>query len=163
MIDTLSLRHKIGSVLAPIFANPCIVKVMHGADSDVSWLQRDFGIYVVNLFDTGRASRALSFPSAGLAYLLSRFAGFTANKRHQLSDWRQRPIPEDMLAYARSDTHYLLDVYDRLRLELQKASEVRYQLDFFRVHIFSNLFKTFRAVMDLFLSCMYLMNRVKFV
>ena len=24
-----------------------------GADSDIIWLQRDFGIYVVNLFDTG--------------------------------------------------------------------------------------------------------------
>ena len=25
---------------------------MHGAESDILWLQRDFGIYVVNLFDT---------------------------------------------------------------------------------------------------------------
>lgn len=27
-------------------------QVMHGADNDVLWLQRDFGIYVCNLFDT---------------------------------------------------------------------------------------------------------------
>lgn len=27
---------------------------MHGADRDVLWLQRDFGIYVANLFDTGQ-------------------------------------------------------------------------------------------------------------
>ncbi|KAG5028541.1 hypothetical protein JHK87_012055 [Glycine soja] len=26
--------------------------VMHGADNDVVWLQRDFGIYICNLFDT---------------------------------------------------------------------------------------------------------------
>ena len=25
---------------------------MHGADNDVVWLQRDFGIYICNLFDT---------------------------------------------------------------------------------------------------------------
>jgi len=25
---------------------------MHGADRDVVWLQRDFGIYICNLFDT---------------------------------------------------------------------------------------------------------------
>ena len=50
-----------------------VVKVLHGADSDVVWLQRDFGIYVANLFDTGQAARVLAFPSAGLAYALSRF------------------------------------------------------------------------------------------
>lgn len=125
IIDTLALRHHIGPILAPIFADPGVVKVMHGADSDIPWLQRDFGIYIVNLFDTGRASRALSFPSAGLAYLLSTFAGVTADKRHQLSDWRQRPLPDDMLAYARSDTHYLLDIYDRLICNLDNAREVR--------------------------------------
>ena len=27
---------------------------MHGADRDIIWLQRDFGIYVCNLFDTGQ-------------------------------------------------------------------------------------------------------------
>jgi exosome complex exonuclease RRP6 len=32
---------------------------MHGADFDVVWLQRDFDIYIVNLFDTGQAARLL--------------------------------------------------------------------------------------------------------
>ena len=50
-----------------------IVKVLHGSDSDIVWLQRDFGIYVANLFDTGQAARVLALPSAGLAYLLSHF------------------------------------------------------------------------------------------
>lgn len=50
-----------------------VVKVLHGADSDIVWLQRDFGIYITNMFDTGQAARVLGYPSAGLAYLLSRF------------------------------------------------------------------------------------------
>lgn len=49
--------------------------MLHGADSDIVWLQRDFGIYVVNLFDTGQAARVLTYPSAGLAYLLSKMCG----------------------------------------------------------------------------------------
>ena len=121
VIDTLALRNVMNEHFAPIMANPDIVKVMHGADSDVGWLQRDFGIYIVNLFDTGRASRALPhFSRAGLAYLLSKYANVEADKKHQLSDWRQRPLPADMHAYAVSDTMYLLDIYDKIRMELIK-------------------------------------------
>ena len=121
IIDTLALRNVMNKYFAPIMADPDIVKVMHGADSDVGWLQKDFGIYIVNLFDTGRASRALPhFSRAGLAYLLSKYANVEADKKHQLSDWRQRPLPADMLSYAVSDTSYLLDIYDKLRLELLK-------------------------------------------
>jgi exosome complex exonuclease RRP6 len=122
LIDALALRHVIPAHLGPILVNPNIVKVMHGADSDIPWLQRDFGCYLVNLFDTGRASRMLSFPSAGLAYLLRKYAGVDPDKTHQLSDWRRRPLPDDMRAYAVSDTRYLLDIYDRLRVALKNHS-----------------------------------------
>ncbi|KAF5822778.1 putative 3'-5' exonuclease domain, ribonuclease H-like superfamily [Helianthus annuus] len=32
---------------------------MHGADRDIIWLQRDFGIYVCNMFDPGQVSKVL--------------------------------------------------------------------------------------------------------
>lgn len=41
-----------------------------------------------------------------------------SNKQYQLADWRIRPLPEEMLSYARGDTHYLLYIYDKMRLEL---------------------------------------------
>ena len=63
-----------------IFDDPKIVKVLHGADRDVEWLQRDFGIYVVNMFDTGQAARVLRLPAKGLAYLLQHHCGVTADK-----------------------------------------------------------------------------------
>lgn len=34
-----------------------------------------------------------------------------------------RPIPEEMMYYARSDTHYLLYIYDRVRNDLIEASD----------------------------------------
>lgn len=52
-----------------------VVKVFHGADSDILWLQRDFGIYVASLFDTGQASRILCLKSHGLAHLLRHYCG----------------------------------------------------------------------------------------
>ena len=39
-----------------------------------------------------------------------------ADKRHQLADWRVRPLAPELLEYARTDTHYLLYCYDRLRV-----------------------------------------------
>lgn len=55
-MDVLELREHVG-ILNDSFSNPNIVKVFHGADHDVVWLQRDFGIYIVNMFDTGQAAR----------------------------------------------------------------------------------------------------------
>lgn len=33
-------------------------------------------------------------------------------------DWRQRPLSEEMVQYARTDAHYLLYIADRLTAEL---------------------------------------------
>ena len=124
LIDPFPIWDLIHDALAPTFANPNVLKVFHGADSDVAWLQRDFGIYVVNLFDTGRAARALRFPSAGFAYLLEHYVeGAKADKSHQLSDWRQRPLPEVMKEYAVMDTHYLLDIYHAMKYDLSHDQE----------------------------------------
>lgn len=43
-------------------ADATVVKVLHGAKSDVLWLQRDFGIVLVGLFDTFYASKLLGSP-----------------------------------------------------------------------------------------------------
>ena len=91
---------------------------MHGSDSDIEWLQKDFSIYVVNLFDTGQASRVLQHKSFSLAFLLQNYCSVLADKKYQLADWRQRPIPSEMLRYAREDTHFLLYIYDMMRNEL---------------------------------------------
>jgi exosome complex exonuclease RRP6 len=96
---------------------------MHGADRDIIWLQRDFGIYVCNLFDTGQASRVLNLERNSLEFLLQHFCGVTANKEYQNADWRIRPLPEEMTRYAREDTHYLLYIYDLIKLELQRMAK----------------------------------------
>ncbi len=67
-------------------------KVFHGADSDIEWLQKDCGIYVVNMFDTHQAARELNLPAFSLAYLLKSYCDIDANKQFQLADWRIRLI-----------------------------------------------------------------------
>ena len=70
------------------------------------------------MFDTYHATHVLGHQQHSLASLLARFTNFEPDKRYQLADWRIRPVPKEMLHYARSDTHFLLDIYDHLRLAL---------------------------------------------
>ena len=126
IIDTLKLRDDLES-LNKVFTNPNIVKVFHGAFMDIIWLQRDLGLYIVSLFDTYHASKKLGFPKFSLAYLLETFANFKTSKKYQLADWRIRPLSPPMLAYARSDTHFLLNIYDQLRNKLIDAGANRLQ------------------------------------
>ncbi|OAX40724.1 hypothetical protein K503DRAFT_736967 [Rhizopogon vinicolor AM-OR11-026] len=126
IIDLLvpSVRDSIGNTLGEIFANPEITKVFHGAESDIVWLQQDFNVFVVGLFDTYHASKVLDFQKHGLANLLEAFCDFIPDKRYQLADWRIRPLPDEMLTYARSDTHFLLYIYDQLRLSLIERAQM---------------------------------------
>ncbi|XP_010276114.1 PREDICTED: protein RRP6-like 3 isoform X2 [Nelumbo nucifera] len=118
LVDTIAL-YDVMSILRPVFSNPSICKVFHGADNDVLWLQRDFHIYVVNLFDTAKACELLSKPHKSLAYLLETYCGVMTNKMLQREDWRMRPLSEEMVQYARVDAHYLLYIANRLATELK--------------------------------------------
>lgn len=122
VVDTLKPWRRRLECLNEVFADPSILKVFHGAQSDIIWLQRDLGLYIVGLFDTYHASRALRYQSASLAFLLLKFVNFEAQKQYQMADWRARPIPPIMFDYARSDTHFLLYIYDNMRNELIATS-----------------------------------------
>lgn len=113
IIDTLSLRSEL-QVLNEIFTKPTILKVFHGATNDIEWLQRDLSLYVVNMFDTYMAAKQLNFPYLSLAYLMKQYCQVDPNKHFQLADWRIRPLAEELLKYAREDTHYLLYIKDML-------------------------------------------------
>lgn len=127
LLDTIAL-HDVMGLLRPVFANPVICKVFHGAHNDVLWLQRDFHIYVVNLFDTAKACEVLSKPQRSLAYLLETYCGVAANKLLQREDWRRRPLSEEMIEYARADAHYLLYIAYCLCLELKQMKSVDVQM-----------------------------------
>ncbi|TPX45331.1 hypothetical protein SeMB42_g04051 [Synchytrium endobioticum] len=122
IVDTLGPLRSHLYLLNRVFANPRILKVFHGAEMDVLWLQRDFGVYIVNLFDTFHASNVLEMSAHSLHYLLQYFCNVETDKAYQMSDWRIRPLPPPMLKYARMDTHYLLYIWDRMRNELLTRS-----------------------------------------
>lgn len=120
IIDTIALREELHA-LNEIFTRPSIVKVFHGSDCDMEWLQRDLALYVVNLFDTHQAAKRLGMARLSLAFLLKHYCNIDADKSFQLADWRMRPLPENLLKYAQQDTHYLLYIFDCITNDLLKA------------------------------------------
>jgi len=117
IIDPLVLRDL--SPLTTIFSNPKIEKVFHAAEYDLICLKRDFGITLTNIFDTMQAARILGYKQVGLDAMLAGKLGIALNKRYQKADWGKRPLSQEMLDYARLDTHHLLDLRDCLQAELQ--------------------------------------------
>ncbi|OQV06449.1 hypothetical protein CLAIMM_11011 [Cladophialophora immunda] len=128
IVDTLKPWREKLQMLNQVFADPKILKVLHGSSMDVIWLQRDLGLYVVGLFDTYHAACALQFQGKGLKHLLLQFANVHAQKQYQLADWRVRPLPKELIDYARSDTHYLLTIYDHMRNMLVNGSSANVNL-----------------------------------
>jgi ribonuclease D len=106
------------SPLAPIFADPETVKVFHGADYDVRMMHRNFGISIVNLFDTMIACQFLGEPGVGLAAVLKKRFNVDLDKKYQQADWSRRPLPPEMLDYAAKDTSLLIPLYLELTSEL---------------------------------------------
>lgn len=89
IIDTLILREEL-HILNEVCTNPKIVKVFHGADSDIEWLQRDLSIYIVNMFDTHQAAKRIGLARLSLAFLLKQYCQLDVDKTFQLADWRMR-------------------------------------------------------------------------
>jgi len=129
LIDPLDIWAEM-TLLNEVTANPKIVKVMHGCDSDVEWLQRDFSVYLVNVFDTHQAGKLLCLPRLSLAWLLQSYCGLPGDKQFQLADWRIRPLPEAMVQYARQDTRHLAFLYDTLvNMLLEKGNGAPHLLE----------------------------------
>jgi ribonuclease D len=120
LIDPLTLKDLSG--LGPLLADPAVLKVLHGADYDLTVLHRDYQFTVSNLFDTMWASRILGWPAHGLAALLQEHFGITVNKKYQRANWGIRPLPPAQIDYARLDTHYLLRLKDLQVKALHEAN-----------------------------------------
>jgi ribonuclease D len=116
IIDPLQIKNL--SLLEPLFRRADIQKVFHGADYDVRSLYRDFRIAVNNLFDTELACRFLGFKESGLNAVLKKKYNIQLDKKNQRKDWSKRPLPEDMVAYAAKDVHYLIPLAESLQQEL---------------------------------------------
>ncbi|MFW5909079.1 MAG: ribonuclease D [Desulfosalsimonas sp.] len=114
------------SALQPLFANPGIVKIFHGADYDVRCLYKDFAITVENLFDTELAARFLGYGATSLEAVLARHFNAVLDKKFQKKDWSVRPLPDEMKAYAADDVRYLVELYEEIKALLNEKERIEW-------------------------------------
>lgn len=115
--------------LNQVFSDARIQKVFHAGDYDLATLKRDFGFDFKNIFDTMLAATALAEPAIGLAALLEKYFDLKIEKKYQRADWGKRPLDPDMLAYAQNDSHYLLQLRDKLTSKLRDVDRLENVLE----------------------------------
>ncbi len=116
VVDPLAVKDL--SAFGAMLADPAIEVVFHDADYDLRLLHQEFGYQATHLFDTRVAAQLLDEPGIGLAALLEKYLGMRIDKRFQRADWSIRPLSEEMLAYAATDTRHLAELRDILRHRL---------------------------------------------
>jgi ribonuclease D len=128
VVDAVAIIDPLGipdlSPLKPLFADPRIRKIFHGADYDVRSLYRDFGIEMENLFDTQIAARFLGFMQTGLESILSDFFDITLDKKYRKKDWSKRPLPPEMRNYAARDVAFLIPLAKELERRLKETGRL---------------------------------------
>ncbi len=124
LVDSLAVRDL--SPLGPALADPGVVKVLHGADYDVTTLKRDFGFSFAGLFDTMIAARFLGMPGIGLAAVAEAELGVTLSKTNQKDDWSRRPLTSQQEAYALADVQHLGALRERLEEKLEEKGRIEW-------------------------------------
>ncbi len=127
VVDPLQVKNL--SSLKPLFSNPDIKKIFHGADYDVRSLFRDFTIEINNLFDTELACRFLGIKETGLEAVLKKYLDISLDKKYQKKDWSKRPLPQEMIDYAAGDVIYLFPLAEICEKELEKKGRLAWVLE----------------------------------
>lgn len=104
--------------------------ILHAATQDLPCL-RDLGLRPVRLFDTELAGRLLGYPRVGLATLVEELLGMSLAKEHSAADWSIRPLPEPWLVYAALDVELLVELREKLLVELREAGKLEWATEEF--------------------------------
>ena len=118
LVDPLSLCDL--SPLAPVCADPAVIKVFHGASYDLASLKRAFGFEFAAVFDTMIAAQFLDLPGLGLASLLEQCFGIVSGSSRQRDNWAERPLSSGQELYAVEDVRHLIPLRERLLLQLRE-------------------------------------------
>lgn len=110
---------------ADILANPKIEKVFHAGRQDLELLAASTGQMPTPFFDTQVAAAMVGY-GVQVAYsqLVQKVTGQKLEKAHTFTNWSQRPLTPEQLAYAFEDVEFLFAIHDHLLKRLQSLGRM---------------------------------------
>ena len=115
------LRPGMAKALAPLLADPRVLKLMHSPSEDLVAFKHACGVLPAPLFDT-QAAAALCGLGSGLGYqkLVQAVTGVELAKGETRSDWLRRPLSPAQLDYAADDVRHLHALHRDLQSRLAR-------------------------------------------
>ncbi len=118
LIDPLNIDNF--KPLTELFQNQSVVKVFHACSEDLEVFNHFLKCLPYPLVDTQIAAGLLNYGSSlGYASLVNELLGVELEKGETRSNWLQRPLAEKQCTYAMDDVLYLLEVYQKLEVDLK--------------------------------------------
>ena len=117
VLDALALQAAMGELLQPLLGDEGVYKLFHGRVNKLACLESNFAV-VVSLPISDTAATACEDldgmrkdGQTSLQTLCRQYLSYELDKTYQTANWRQRPIPEEMLQYAAVDAQVLLPLH----------------------------------------------------
>ena len=118
-VDPLALNN-LDELLAILYS-PDKLKLFHAAWQDLEIFSDQWERIPTPVFDTQIAAALLGFSDQiGYANLAEQLLGVQLDKTATRTDWAQRPLSPQQLAYAADDVNYLLQLYPIILQRLTK-------------------------------------------
>ncbi|MDP3990568.1 MAG: ribonuclease D [archaeon] len=112
--------------LLELFENQSVQKVFHDVSFDFRIINSQFNCRPKNVYDTQLAALFLGKEKVGLGSLLEEYFSISTEKKFQRVDWTRRPLSKEMLEYAIGDTANLLELKDKLEIELEEKGRLHW-------------------------------------
>lgn len=111
--------------LEDILANPKIEKVFHAGRQDLELLAAYTGQMPAPFFDTQVAAAMVGYGmQVAYSQLVQKVTGQKLEKAHTFTNWSQRPLTPEQLAYAFEDVEFLFAIHDHLLKRLHSLGRM---------------------------------------
>ncbi len=107
------------SGVARLMTDERVTKVIHACSQDLEAIDHALGVIPGPVFDTQVAAAFLGHRmQLGYAALVESLCDVRLPKAESLTDWAQRPLDAEQLAYAEDDVRYLPQIYHEMQADL---------------------------------------------
>ncbi len=133
---TAIIDHQEVPELDPLFdllGDTRIQKIVHAGRQDLEIFSIRSGCVPTPVFDTQVAAAMVGYgPQIGYGQLVQQIVGVTLDKSETFTNWAQRPLTPQQIAYALEDIRYLFSLHDHLSDRLKTLGRLEWAEEEFR-------------------------------